>query len=109
VKRASQLLQVQRLNRARELLGSRKSASEAALELATRWGLSLRQAARYVQRASACAGPLPMPEAKGVFTVKLPQRLMSQVRARARRQKQPISQWVSQALEQYLHAGPGYG
>ena len=74
------------MNRARELLGQRESASRAARELAARWGLSVRQAARYVERASACAGPLPLPEVKGVFTVKLPPRLMSQVRARARQQ-----------------------
>lgn len=106
MKRASQVLQVQRLNQAREVLVRWKSASQAARELAACWGLSQRQAARYVERASAYAGPLPVPEAKGVFTVKLPSRLMSLVRARARQQQQPISLWVGHALEQYLKAGP---
>jgi hypothetical protein len=91
------------------LLASRLPAGYAAMELAERSGLSLRQAYRYVQRAGLCAQPLVVPEAKSVFTVKLPKGLIRKVRQRARQQKQPISGWVSQALGTFLETGTGHG
>jgi predicted transcriptional regulator len=48
------------------------------------------------------AKPLALPEPKAVFTVKLPPRLIQRVRRRARARGQPISQLVSEALQQFL-------
>jgi len=42
------------------------------------------------------------PQAKAVFTVKLPERLIARVRRQAHRQGQPISDWVGEALEAFL-------
>jgi predicted transcriptional regulator len=46
--------------------------------------------------------PLALPEPKAVFTVKLPPRLIQRVRRRARARRQPISQVVTEALQQFL-------
>jgi hypothetical protein len=109
VKRATQAQHTQRLNAAIRLLARQAAPDRAAERLATRWRMSLRQAYRYVQRAERCPQPLPVPEAKTVFTVKLPRGLLRKVRQRARRKEQPISQWVSRALETLLETEPEHG
>ena len=109
MKRATQVQQAQRLNGAIRLLADPTTSGRAAVELATRWRLSLRQAYRYVQRAELCAQPLPVPEVKMAFTVKLPRSLIRQVRQRARRKQQPISRWVSQALGTFLEVDQEHG
>jgi predicted HicB family RNase H-like nuclease len=52
---------------------------------------------------------LPVPEAKEVFTVKLPVSLIRQVRQQARRGGGTISQWVEEALQQSLKLPQGHG
>jgi predicted HicB family RNase H-like nuclease len=42
-----------------------------------------------------------------VFSVKLPVRLIAQVRQRARREHCALNQWVDQALRQSLQIGHG--
>lgn len=91
------------------LLAGQPAAGHAAVELANRWRLSLRQAYRYVQQAEHCPQLLPVPDTKVVFTVKLPQRLVRKVRQRARRTEQPISEWVARALGTFLEVEQGHG
>ena len=69
--------------------------------LADRFGLSERQARRYVERAAAC-GPVQVPPATTVFTVKLPVQLAARVRRQARASGRTISSLVGQALEEFL-------
>jgi hypothetical protein len=65
---------VRRLNAAVELVQKYGANAEAARVFAERYGVSLRQAYRYVREAHAQRRPLPVPEPKVVFTVKLPER-----------------------------------
>lgn len=109
MKRATQAQHTRRLNTAVGLLADQAAPGCAAMKLATRCGLSLRQAYRYVRRAQGCPQLLPVPEAKRVFTVKLPQSLIRKVRQQARRRDQPISQWVGQALGRFLEAEHSHG
>ena len=109
VSRATNAQHILRLNKVIQLLGDRVSPGQAAAQLASQCHLSLRQAYRYVQRAQASAQELPVPEAKAVFTVKLPESLIREVRRRARRQKQSISGLVSEALRAFLQLGKGHG
>lgn len=109
MKRATQAEHTRRLNTAIRLLADRATPGHTALELATRWHLSLRQAYRYVRQAERYPQPLPVPAAKMVFTVKLPRTLIRKVRQRARRQEQPISEWVSRALGTFLVAEQEHG
>ena len=100
--RASARERTRRLNKALDLLKKKTPPPEVAAALAARFDLSARQAYRYVQRAQRVAKPLALPEPKAVFTVKLPPRLIQRVRRRARARGQPISQVVTEALQQFL-------
>jgi hypothetical protein len=89
------------VNAAAGLLAGGASAVDAASVLATRFGVSTRQARRYVDLAAA-GGPLVVPQASVVFTVKLPPALVTRVRRRAARSGVTISALVGQALTEYL-------
>lgn len=78
--------------------------AEAARVLAVRFGCSVRQARRYVERAAA-GGPTAVPEATTVFTVRLPTLLAARVRERARESGSTISALVVQALTEFLARG----
>jgi len=90
-----------RLNAAAELLTSGSDVAEATRQLAGRHQISERQARRYVERARD-QGPVEVPRAKVVFTVKLPIDLVRRVRQQARRSGQTISALVALALTEFL-------
>src|SRR5215217_7804848 len=71
-----------RVNAAADLLAAEVPAADAARELAGRFGCSLRQAHRYLERAGR-SGHVPVPDPAAVFTVKLPVPLIARVRAHA--------------------------
>lgn len=100
--RASAADQTERINMAIELLKKEVSLGEAVASLVSRCRLSKRQAYRYVRQAQAVNKPLPIPESKAVFTVKLPPSLIKAVRRKARDHGQPISELVARALEDFL-------
>jgi hypothetical protein len=94
-----------RVNAAAEQLESGVPVAEAARLLAERFGCSVRQARRYVERA----GRTVAPEATTVFSVRLPATLVARVRERARESGSTISAVVAQALTEFLargHRGP---
>ena len=93
-----------RVNAAAEQLESGVAVAEAARLLAQRFGCSVRQARRYLERA-AQAGRTVAPEATTVFTVRLPARLVARVRERARESGSTISAVVAQALTEFLAPG----
>jgi hypothetical protein len=62
-----------------------------------------------VQLAQETPAPVPIPESKAVFTVKLSRRLIGQVRRRARKKGESISDWVAAALLQALEADSPHG
>jgi hypothetical protein len=94
----------QRVNAAVELLDTPVSVVEAARILAQRFGCSMRQARRYVERAAA-GGRVAIPEATTVFTVRLPAVLVAGVRERARQSGSTISAVVARALTEFLVRG----
>jgi hypothetical protein len=89
-----------RVNAAAALVAAGVPVAAAARELAGRFGLSQRQARRYVERAAG--GPVPAPAPTAVFTVKLPVPLVALVRAHAAATGRTISAVVAQALEEFL-------
>ena len=99
--RADGVAYAQRVNAAVDLLAGGASPVDAASVLAARFGVSTRQARRYVDQAAA-SGPLVVPQASVVFTVKLPPALVTRVRRRAARSGVTISALVAQALTEYL-------
>jgi hypothetical protein len=71
-----------RLNRAVALLGERAPAA-VVRALGSEFGLSERQARRYVRAAERCPDGVVVPERTEVFTVRLPGSLIAAVRAAA--------------------------
>lgn len=90
----------ERVNAAAELLGAGHSPIDAAGILAQRFSVSQRQARRYVE--AAVAGPVEVPEASVVFTVKLPASLAARVREHAHGSGSTISAVVARALTEFL-------
>lgn len=90
-----------RINAAGKLLARGPDVPEVARRLAQRYGLSERQARRYVEQARD-GGEVEVPKPKAVFTVKLPLDLVRRVRNQAKRTGQTISAVVAQALREFL-------
>ena len=90
-----------RVNAATELLAAGYDFAEAIRQLARRHRISERQARRYLERARD-SGPVKVPSAKIVFTVKLSIDLVRRVRQQARRSGQTISAVVGLALTEFL-------
>jgi predicted DNA-binding transcriptional regulator YafY len=109
VTKSSEAEQARRVNVTVSLMKQKTSSSEVLAQLVDRYGLSRRQAYRYLEQARQTASPVPVPEEKAVFTVKLPRRLIAQVRGQARRQRCSISFWVEQALGNCLNSHRGHG
>jgi predicted DNA-binding transcriptional regulator YafY len=101
--------QVRRVNVTVSLLQRKTTSPQVLGRLVTRYGLSRRQAYRYLEQARRAHAPLAVPEPKAVFTVKLPKGLIWQVRQRARRERSSISLWVEQALRRWLSKPKGHG
>jgi predicted HicB family RNase H-like nuclease len=106
--RAGDAQYAERVNAAADLIADDVSAVDAAAALAARFGVSTRQARRYVEHA-ATAGRRQVPEGTVVFTVKLPASLAARVRERAARSEVAISTLVAQALTEFLSQGRGRG
>lgn len=100
--RATVAERVARVNAAVELVEAGMVAAQAARILADRFAVSVRQARRYVDRATCC-GAAAVPEANIVFTVRLPAPLVDLVRRHARRTGSTISAVVADALGESLH------
>lgn len=101
--------QLQRVNMAVQMMSVKTPSVEVVAWLAARYGVSRRQAFRYLRLAQAQRVPLPIPAAKTVFTVKLPGDLAEQIRQRARQGQQSISEVVAEALQDYLARGQKHG
>ena len=95
---------VERINAAVGLLAAGMAPVEAAGVVAQRFSVSVRQGRRYVDAAQA--GPMEVPEAHVVFTVKLPASLAARVREHAREQEVTISAAVTRALAEFVYHAP---
>src|SRR5260370_2537217 len=106
--RSSDALVVRRINSALLLLRKLATRAEAVVALARQHRISHRQAHRYIVEARKRRSPLPIPERKVVFTVKLPQRLVRRLRGLAKSTEGSLSAMVARALEAFLKR-EGYG
>jgi predicted DNA-binding transcriptional regulator YafY len=109
VTKSSEAEQARRVNVTFSLLQQRTSRAEVLEGLVARYGLSRRQAYRYLQQAQRAVSPVPVPEPKAVFTVKLPHSLIVEVRRRARQERCPIGRWVERAVRLELNHARGHG
>jgi hypothetical protein len=68
--------------------------------VAQRFSVAVRRGRRYVE--AAATGPVEVPEASVVFTVKLPASLAARVREHAHEHELKISAVVARALVEFL-------
>ena len=101
--KSSNTERAKRVNTAIDLLKESGSVSEAAAALSIQYGISKRQAYRYVKEAELIGKQIPVPDRKIPFTVKLSERLAEEVRHYARFRRQTLSQVVTEALELFLY------
>jgi predicted DNA-binding transcriptional regulator YafY len=103
--RSSDTERAERINAALAFLKQRQSPAAAARALAAQYGISKRQAYRYVHEAKDLGRQVSIPAKKMAFTVKLSQELIQALRQYARSTGQSLSEIVTEALEAFLYKG----
>ena len=88
-----------------DLLKKSGSSAETAKSLSSHYGISKRQAYRYVKMAESVGKQIPIPAKKVAFTVKLSENLTQELRQYARLQGKTLSEVVTEALDVLLYKG----
>ena len=96
--RSNSVEKAQRLNVAFDLLTQGWPAAQATAMLADEFGLSLRQASRYVLQAQSIRGPVPIRSPSVAITIKVPEDVAAALRAHALATGSTIGDVVSRAL-----------
>ena len=106
--RSTRVLKAERLRAARRLLADEIGMAEAAVALSRTFGLSRRQAYRYLELARAGAPPLAA-ENSVTITLKMPESLARGLRAHATARGVTTSEVVRQAVAAFLVAKRRHG
>ena len=93
---------VQRLNAAFHLIACGHTLVDAALALTEQFGLSRRQAYRYLQQAENMVSPIAGSVPNIPITIKLPSDVAAQLRAFAATSELTIGEIVAQAMRAFL-------
>jgi hypothetical protein len=88
----------QRLNAAFDLLAQGCAVAQATDMLTEAFGLSRRQAARYVQEAQTIKRPVPIASASVAITVKVPEEIAAKLRCHAQATGSTIGDVVARAV-----------
>jgi len=102
MKKSSKVERIRRINAALALKHKYGNQAKTAKALAAEYGISIRQAYRYVNEAGLVGEEIPVPEQKVAFTVKLSQALLVSLRQYTSKTGQTLSDAVTQALETFL-------
>ena len=100
--KSSSIEHIQRINMTVKVLQEKESVAQTLSTLVSEFGISKRQAYRYLREAQNSGKPLQIPEAKVVFTVKLPVNLVDRIRIYSRSTGQSLSELVTEALMTFL-------
>jgi predicted DNA-binding transcriptional regulator YafY len=106
--RSTRVQKAERLRAARRLLADEIGMAEAAVALSRTFGLSRRQAYRYLELARAGAPPLAA-ENSVTITLKMPESLARGLRAHATARGVTTSKVVRQAVAAFLVAKHRHG
>ena len=106
--RSTRVQKAERLRAARRLLADEIGIAEAAVALSRTFGLSRRQAYRYLELARAGAPPLAA-ENSVTITLKMPESLARDLRAHATARGVTTSEVVRQAVAAFLVAKRRHG
>ena len=102
--RSTKADKARQLNAAQRLLKRNVALREAAQRLSREFGLSLRQAYRYLEQAAQLEEPVAIAEATVPITLKLPPSTVQVLRAYARSSGLSIGVIVTRALDAFLGA-----
>jgi predicted DNA-binding transcriptional regulator YafY len=107
--RSTRVQKAERLRAARRLLADEVGMAEAAMALSRTFGLSRRQAYRYLELARAGAPAPSAAENSVTITVKMPESLALGLRARATERGVTASEVVRQSVAAFLAAKRRHG
>ena len=107
--RSTQPEKAQRLNAAHGLLQRKMALSEAVQRLSNDFGLSERQAYRYLEEASQLGSPIEVPEVTVPITIKLPPPTVELLRKYARSSGLTMGAIVTRALNMFLRTVRKHG
>ena len=107
--RSTRAQQAQRLNAAYGFLAEGCPVPDAVARLRTRFGMSRRQAHRYVRAARSMEAPVAVSESSVPITVKIPARLVTALRGHAAGSGLTIGEIVSRALAAFFRRSDGDG
>ena len=102
--RSTKAAKALRLNAAHRLLGRNVRLSEAVHSLTRKFGLSRRQAYRYLDQAGELSHPVPVEEASIPITLKLPPSTVRRLRSYASKSGLTLGEIVTRALRALLSA-----
>ena len=102
--RSTKADKARQLNAAHRLIERKLVLPEAAQNLSRQFGLSLRQAYRYLEEAARLGRPVEVIEATVPITLKLPPTTIRLLRAYARSSGLTIGTIVARALEVFWNA-----
>jgi hypothetical protein len=103
--KSSNIERARRINAAHKLLKECDAVAQAVSAMESLYGISRRQAYRYVQEAQKIGTHIPIPEPKVAFTVKLAPNLIQMLRQYSERSGLSLGEIVARALETFLHKG----
>jgi predicted DNA-binding transcriptional regulator YafY len=99
----------ERLNAAHSLLARGTSMTDAVLSLSRQFGLSRRQAYRYLQAAETIGHMVPVVAPSVPITLKMPATIVRDVRAYSASSGLTLSEIVTRAVTAFLTAVRGHG
>jgi predicted DNA-binding transcriptional regulator YafY len=102
--RSTKANKARQLNAAHRLLERKTELSKAAQSLSREFGLSRRQAYRYLEQAAELDHPVPVEEASIPITLKLAPSTVSLLRSHASRSGLTLGDIVTRALRAFLSA-----
>ena len=102
--RSTRVQKAERLRAARRLLADGIGMAEAAMALSREFGLSRRQAYRYLELARTGRAPPAAVERSVALTLKVPESLARGLRTHARKHDVTTSEVVRQAVRAFLAA-----
>jgi predicted DNA-binding transcriptional regulator YafY len=107
--RSTKVQKSERLNAAHRLIAQKIGVAEAAMILARDYGLSRRQAYRYLEEAQAMTRPVPVVQPSVAVTFKLPVNVIRDLRAYAATSDLALGEIVGRAVALFLASEREHG
>jgi predicted DNA-binding transcriptional regulator YafY len=107
--RSTDAQKAERLNAAHRLLARGIDLADAATALSREFGLSRRQAYRYLEEAEAIGHPVPVREASVPITFKIPGSVVRDLRSYSADSGLTLGEIVARAISTFLKATRRHG